>query len=271
MFKFNDIYNEDTYEAMQHIPDKSIDLIIADPLYEFDTGGGGGAFGAKRRNYRAEYEALYHKEGFTKEAERLRVAANKQEQKRELHSLAKGFEYDVLHEFDRVMKKINIYLWCSMKQLSAIINHYEGKGCNVKVMFWGKTNSTPTCNNTYLNDIEYLIFAREKGVKVYGNYHTKSGYYISPANTADKKLFKHPTIKPLERIKHLVINSSVENDVVFDPFIGSGTTAVAAKELNRQYLGFEIRKDYFEIAKKRINGITAHGQTSIFTDFENIE
>lgn len=59
--------------------------------------------------------------------------------------------------------------------------------------------------------------------------------------------------------------------VILDPFIGSGTTAVAAKELNRHYIGFELNKEYYNIAKDRLNGITADGQTSIFTDFNLIE
>ena len=55
-----------------------------------------------------------------------------------------------------------------------------------------------------------------------------------------------------------------------DCFLGSGTTCVAAKELGRKYIGFEIDKDYYEIAKKRLNGMTANGQTSIFTNFEEL-
>ena len=55
-----------------------------------------------------------------------------------------------------------------------------------------------------------------------------------------------------------------------DFFMGSGTTAVAAKELNRNYIGFEIDTEYHKIAIDRVNGITAHGQTSIFTDFNKI-
>lgn len=57
---------------------------------------------------------------------------------------------------------------------------------------------------------------------------------------------------------------------ILDPFIGSGTTAVAAKELNRNFIGFEINKKYYDIACDRLNGINANGQTSIFTDFDNL-
>jgi DNA modification methylase len=80
------------------------------------------------------------------------------------------------------------------------------------------------------------------------------------ANVEDKKLFSHPTIKPIKFIKNMIINSSNECDIVADFFLGSGTTCVAAKELKRNYIGFEIDKEYFEIAKKRLNNETANGQ-----------
>lgn len=71
----------------------------------------------------------------------------------------------------------------------------------------------------------------------------------------DKKLYKHPTIKPLNIIENLVINSSNENDVVLDCFMGSGTTGVACKKLNRKFIGIEIDEKYFEIAKNRIEEV----------------
>lgn len=77
-------------------------------------------------------------------------------------------------------------------------------------------------------------------------------YYITPTNKEDKKLYKHPTIKPLNIIKNLIINSSQENDTVLDCFMGSGTTGVACKELNRNFIGIELDENYFNISKERI-------------------
>lgn len=74
-------------------------------------------------------------------------------------------------------------------------------------------------------------------------------------NKRDKDIYKHPTIKPIEIIKNFLMLSSSENSVVCDPFMGSGTTGVACKELNREFIGFEIDKEYFEIAKNRIEGV----------------
>lgn len=265
MYELNNIYNEDSYAAIKNIPDDIIDLIIIDPPYEYTTGGGAGAFGSKNRTYHSEYEKIsFNKHVNSKD----RVWKGKEQSRCETKLLSSGFTYDILDEFQRIMKKTNIYIWCSKHQLNDLLTYYIEKDCNFEVLTWHKTNAIPTANNTYMNDTEYLVFAREKGVKIHGTVKTKMKYYVTSVNTADKKKFIHPTIKPLEIIKNLIINSTEEGDVVADFFIGSGTTAVAAKELNRQYLGFEIDSKFYEIAKKRINGITAHGQTSIFTNFD---
>lgn len=221
------IYNEDCYKGIKKIPNNSVDLVIIDPPYKYDSGGGGGAFGSKERNYHEEYLSLYKEIGSTRETERLRINANAQQKREILRPVSKGFSIEILDELVRVMKKINIYIWCSKAQLRQILDYFDDKKCNLDLLTWHKTNPTPTCNNTYLSDTEYLIFAREKGVKVYGNYHTKKKYWVTPANVEDKKKYKHPTIKPLDIIKTLIINSSKENDVVLDCFMGSGTTPVA--------------------------------------------
>ncbi|GHU98387.1 hypothetical protein FACS1894211_02050 [Clostridia bacterium] len=65
----------------------------------------------------------------------------------------------------------------------------------------------------------------------------------------------------MRHLKH----ATSETDIVLDPFIGSGTTAVACKELNRQYIGFEIDPKWHKIATDRLNNIDAHGQISMMT------
>lgn len=266
-YELNNIYNENSYAAIKDIPDDSIDLIIVDPPYEFVTGGKAGAFGGNKRTYHNEYEKI----SFNKHVNsKKRVWEGKKQNTEEIKYLSSGFNYEILEEFNRVLKKINIYIWCSKHQLRDLLNYYHDKDCNFEIITWSKKNAIPTANNTYMNDTEYIFFAREKGVKITGSVATKKKYYVTNVNTADKKKFVHPTIKPLEIIKNLIINSSEEEDVVADFFVGSGTTCVAAKELNRKYLGFEIDKKFYEISKKRINGITANGQTSVFTDFDKL-
>ena len=67
-----------------------------------------------------------------------------------------------------------------------------------------------------------------------------------------KKKSIHPTQKPVELLKNILSNYSKESDIILDPFLGSGTTAVAAKQLNRNFIGIEISENYCKIAKQRL-------------------
>jgi DNA modification methylase len=140
-----------------------------------------------------------------------------------------------------------------------------------EILTWNKTNPTPMTNNTFLPDIEYCLYFREKGVPLNDGYELKSKWYISPINKNDKDLFNHPTIKPLELVKRHIKHTTQENDIVLDCFMGSGTTAVACKELGRHYIGFEVNPKYYQIAIDRVNGLTVAdrkkkeaGQLSLF-------
>lgn len=233
----------DCLEILKDIPDNSVDLVITDPPYLFDTSGGGGAFGSKKKQYHKDYAKVSNF--------KTPLDQRKANQRSGIGlELACGFNMNILDELVRVMKKINIYIWCNKEQIKQYLNYFNG--CNVELLTWHKTNPIPTCNNTYLSDTEYLLFFREKGVKLYGTYHTKKKYYVTPINKEDKKKYGHPTIKPLNIIENLVVNSSLENDTVLDCFMGSGTTGVACKELNRNFIGIELDEKYFEIAKNRI-------------------
>lgn len=76
---------------------------------------------------------------------------------------------------------------------------------------------------------------------------------MQPINREDKNLYGHPTIKPLNIIQTLILNSSREGETVLDCFMGSGTTGVACAKLNRNFIGMEISEEYFNIASVRIN------------------
>ena len=238
---------------------------------------GGGCFGTKKRAYhsqlaptdvseaRKKYEEYVKEHGKDEEAERLMVIANAVENRENTSFISKGFDNSILDELCRVMKKINIYIWCNKNQLRQIIDYFDDKGCFIDLLTWNKTNPIPTCNNTYLSDIEYCVFAREQGVKVYGSVATKSKWFTTSCNVEDKKKYHHPTCKPLERIKQYVINSSQRGGVILDVFLGSGTTALAAKELGRQYIGFELNPEFYQIALDRLNGIDQNGQMDLLT------
>lgn len=225
ILEINKIYNMDCLEGMKLIPDNSIDLVVTDPPYIIETQGAG----------------IY------KQADKQYV--------KELNSINDGFSDNILDELCRVMKKINIYLFCSQKQIIPLLEYFvKDKKCNYNILCWHKTNPVPACGNKYLTDTEFILFFREKGVKINGSFNTKFTYYITPLNLKDKKKYKHPTIKPVDILQNLIINSCKENGIVLDPFIGSGSTAVACINTNRNYIGFEINDTYCDIANKRIQG-----------------
>ena len=215
----------DCINLMNKLPDNSIDLVVTDPPYDVHAGKGGGAFGN-----RSSFQ--------------------------EIDFMSNGFDKSILDELIRVMKKVNIYIFCSQKQIPLLINYFSVENkCNWNLLTWHKTNPVPACKNKYLSDTEFIFFAREKGVPILGEYKTKKTYYVTPLNTKEKKLYNHPTVKPQEILENLVINSSNENDIVLDPFMGSGSTGVAAVNNNRRFIGFELNDDYIETAKERIENV----------------
>jgi len=83
----------------------------------------------------------------------------------------------------------------------------------------------------------------------------RSVWSITTPKKIEKQFGKHPTQKPLALIARIILATTNEDDIILDPFIGSGTTGVAAKKFKRSFVGIEIEKDYFDIAEKRINSI----------------
>jgi DNA modification methylase len=224
MIKLDKIYNTDCLVGMKQIPDGTIDLCVTDPPYLIETQGGG----------------IYTQE-------------DKQYVK-ELEDIKDGFRTEILDELCRVMKRINIYIFCSQKQIIPLTDYFVTKrGCNWNLLSWHKDNPVPACGNKYLTDTEYLLFFRQKGVKLYGNFDSKRTWFNTPLNQSDKEKWGHPTIKPLGIVRTLVFNSSEEGQTVLDPFMGSGTTAIACIKEGRRYIGIEKDHGYYEIARKRID------------------
>ena len=121
-FELDNIYNEDCYKAIKDIPDKSINLIVTDPPYEYTTGGGAGCFGTKTRKYHEEYYSI---------AKNTTLNDRKVKSRKEILNISSGIDYSLLDEFDRIMKKINIYIWCSKHQVEPLLRHYIEKDCNI--------------------------------------------------------------------------------------------------------------------------------------------
>lgn len=123
-------------------------------------------------------------------------------------------------------------------------------------MIWDKCKIDIKTSKNYCNDIEYIIRIYESGVNLnkitkYNNI-VDSSYYCKLQKYPQPKLKQHPTPKPIDLIEKYIILSTKENDIVLDPFMGSGSTGVACVNTNRNFIGIELDQKYFEIAKERI-------------------
>ena len=237
--ELNDIYYGDAYELIKQIDDKSIDLIITDPPYEFTVN---------------DYNAKFFRN--------RKINSYKDIKK---NNINKGIDYLILNEFVRVLKKINCYIWCNKEQIFDYLQFFTKEhNCNFEIIVWGKTNPPPLLSGHFLKDKEYCLCFWETGVKMNFNYDIGKTVYYTALNQNDKNQYLHPTIKPLNIIENLVKISSIEGDVIFDPFVGSGTTCVAAKRLGRKYIGFEINEKYYKIAKDRLQGWNQKNEMNLF-------
>ena len=224
------LYNQDCIEGMKTLADNSIDLIVTDPPYDIGSISGGGSVNTVKK-------------------------LNKSLQDLKKADLIKG--YDIVafgEEALRVMNEINIYFWCNKKQIPVYFDFYVNKHkCTFDILAWHKTNALPTYSNKYLSDTEYLLYFRKgKGKCFPESYEDAKTYYVAPINHKDKKLWGHPTIKPLDITEKIIRNSTREGQTVLDPFSGSGTTAIACVNNNRNFIGFELDRDYYNISLNRI-------------------
>ena len=235
-YELNNIYNADSYKAIKDIPDKSIDLVIIDPPYDIPHTTGGGMLVEK--GIRNMFDNLVE------------------------NNITNAFDFEILKEFDRIMKKRNIYIWCNKLLIPKLFEYY--KGSLFDIICWHKTNAMPLCGSKYLTDTEYCLYFHDT-MKLNTTYDTAKTHYEQPINIKDKQKYGHPTCKPVNILENLIINSSNEGNIVFDAFAGSGATLVAAKNQNRQYLGFEIDPKWARVAKDRLENVDADGQMSLFT------
>ena len=142
----------------------------------------------------------------------------------------------------------SIYMFCGTEQVSTIRATMIEKGLSTRLCIWEKTNPSPMNGQViWLSGIECCVFGKKKNATF--NEHCKNTVFRFP--TVRGKV--HPTQKPVDLLKYLIEVSSNENDTVMDCCMGSGSTGVACVNTNRKFIGIELDKDYFDIAKKRIN------------------
>ena len=204
----------DCLEPMKDIPDGSVDLVLTDPPY-------GMAF---KSNYRKE-------------------KYNEIKNDKSLEWLEK-----YVGECFRILKhNTAVYFFCSWHNVDFFKQAIEKKFKIKNILIWEKNNtSMGDLKASYAPKYEMIIFAH-KGRKLLNGFRYAD---IIKANRTGNKL--HPTEKPVDLLELFIKNSSDENAVVFDGFMGSGSTGVACVDTNRHFIGIELDEGYFNIAKKRI-------------------
>lgn len=225
------LYNTNCYEAIKSLPDNSIDLIITDPPYLLSDLSGGFAKEAGGGNY-------------------ARLV--------DMHDiLGKGFDFGLFNEFERIQPKLNAYIFCNVKLLKSMLAHLANRDdITTDILIWHKPNARPQPRNRYKFDAEYIFYLASAGAHLdtFASHFSSHIYQAGLRNT-NNKMTTHPTEKPLALIENLVLNSSREGETILDCFMGGGTTARACKMHNRNFIGYEINKEFYEQAKASLKSL----------------
>lgn len=234
MIELNKIYNEDCLEGMKRIEDKSIDLIITDPPYLHVKGG------MKSKKYNT---------GTWK---------GNSDMVTRMSDFDKSKIYEFLDASIPKMKKVNMYIFCSKLQLLHYFEYLsEHKKLKFDLLVWDKVKYSMKSTKFYTSDIEYIVRIYEPGVslrKVFVEDGSKSDINLYLKKQAyQQPKGEHGTMKPVDMLMNFINVASDKDQVILDPFMGSGSTAIAAMNTNRSYVGFELDKIYFDLANKRIN------------------
>jgi len=155
---------------------------------------------------------------------------------------------DYLPDLFRVLRTgSHMYLMVNFLNLEAALAATRAAGFGVhNLLVWHKNNVTP--NRWYMKNVEYVIFARKGPAKAIHDKGSKTCHQFD--NVRGKS---HPTEKPVDLLQHYIENSSDAGMEVLDPFMGTGSTGVAALRCERNFTGIEIDPAYFSVACARID------------------
>lgn len=142
------------------------------------------------------------------------------------------------------------YCFCNANHIDFFKQEIEEYFKVKNILIWIKNNHTAgDLKGAYGKKTEFIIYAVKGRHLLNGKRDVDTLYY----NRVVGNMQLHQNQKPVDLIEFLISKSSQPNDVVLDPFMGSGTTGVACKKINRKFIGIELDDDYYKIAKQRIN------------------
>jgi site-specific DNA-methyltransferase (adenine-specific) len=236
------VYLADCLQFMPLIPPESVDVVFADPPYRLSRGG---------VSVRSGRLVLVDKGGWDRS-----------------RGLKKDHEFNVrwLRAARRVLKPDGT-LWVSGTHHIIFSLGFALQRLGFRIInqiVWQKPDPVPNALHTaFTHAHETLLWASKgKGARHTFNYDLINGsdpgaqvssvWRIHTVPGSEKRMGYHPTQKPLKLVRRALVASTREGDLVFDPFTGSGTTAVAAKELSRFFVGAELEREFAELAARRI-------------------
>ena len=224
------LINRNCLDTLKNIPNESIDLIVTDPPYPTTSRGNAGNSGGMLQ--------------------------------KDINKKGKVFTYNNINckeyapEFYRLLKDgSHCYVMTNHINLIDMLNTFTDVGFHfIKSLIWNKGNKI--MGQYYMSQYEYILFFRKGKGKKINNCGTSDILSIPNKKTKDKDGKNiHDTEKPIELMEVLVNNSSQENELVLDPFMGVGSTGLACIKNNRNFIGMELDEKYFDIAKNRIEEI----------------
>ena len=221
--EINKIYNEDCLEGMKRIADNSIDLVVTDPPYTMTKRGK-----SCRPNWMPNNMG---NNVFSDDIPNVKDWM--------------GQVYRVLSD------KSHFYTFVNINDITKYLQIANDLGFKIhNIISMIKDTGMP--NRWYYKQTELVLFFRKGSAKPINDYTSRDNIKVVMPKKKTGKL--HITQKPLNFIQLLITNSSRENEVILDPFMGSGTTAIACMNTQRNFIGFEMDKGYYDIACKRIEG-----------------
>lgn len=225
------LFNLDCFEFLTTIKNNSIDLIIIDPPYEI----------SKETNFAAGKET-------GKDTDRFRVSMDFGKWDYEFSGLN-----EVIKQCYRILRKGGTLIcFYDIWKITTLKSYFDNSNFKqLRFIEWIKTNPVPLNSKTnYLTNSREIAISGVKGGKPTFNSEYDNGIYNYPI-CHDKNRF-HPTQKPLALIEELIEKHSNQGDVILDCFSGSGTTALAAYNTKRNFIGCELSKEYYEKSIERL-------------------
>lgn len=240
MNELNKIYNEDCLEGMKRIPDNSIDITFTSPPYNMNLRVRNGKYCSRQIVKELSTKYINFPDNLPME---------------------EYFEFNkkVIGELLRVSELVfyNVqFLTGNKVALFKLIGHYSEY--LKEIIVWDKINAQPAIQQQVLNSQFEVILVFDKNNAILrkfnqGTFDRGTLTNLWGIKRGKKYSKEHGATFPIELAEKVITNFSNENSIVLDPFMGLGTTAIACLNTNRNYIGFELDKDYYEVATERIN------------------